>query len=118
METGSYHKRVLPVACRNISENVSTYCMTMKLELTLNSFISIIWIVAVKKGEKKNTPLEHRVSIVERLSAYFWQNCSVYDTSMSSLHGSLDKKIVRAISNFKMAAIFQDGRHGAVWLKK
>jgi len=48
--------------------------------------------------------------LVERLSAYVWQNRSVYDISvkigMSSLHGSLDKKIVRATWNFKMAAIF------------
>jgi len=38
--------------------------------------------------------------LVERLSAYVWQNRSVYDISvkigMSSLHGSLDKKIVQA----------------------
>ena len=30
---------------------------------------------------------------------------------MSSLQGSLDKKIVVATWNFKMVAIFQDGRH-------
>jgi len=36
---------------------------------------------------------------------------------MSSLHGSLDKKIVRATWNFKMVAIFQDGRHVSVAVK-
>lgn len=66
METGSYHKRVLPVACRNISENVSTYCMTMKLDLTLNSFISIIWIMAVKKrGKEKHSGCQHRYHKIE-----------------------------------------------------
>ena len=53
--------------------------------------------------------------LVERLTAFIWHNLSNYDKSvkigMSSLHGSLDKKIVRANWNFNMAAIFQDGWH-------
>ena len=36
---------------------------------------------------------------------------------MSSLYGSLYKKIVRDIWNFKMAAIFKDGRHLSVAVK-
>ena len=48
------------------------------------------------------------------LRADFRQNCAFSDTSigMSSLQGSLDKKIVVATWNFKMVAIFQDGDIG------
>ena len=47
------------------------------------------------------------------------KNRSNYDTSnrfgTNTLWGSLFKKITRAMQNFNMAAIFQDGCHGVSW---
>ena len=53
--------------------------------------------------------------LVEQKCADFWWNRAFGDTSMkfgmNVLHGVLWKKMHRATWNFKMAAIFQDGRH-------
>ena len=52
---------------------------------------------------------------MEQLCADFWWNRAFGDTSMkfgmNILYGVLWKKMHRGTRNFKMAAIFQDGRH-------